>query len=196
MSWQEVLAVGTVVLGSLGGGGVIILGLSGYLGKLWADRLMETERSRHQQRLEELRAGLQATNEKALAEMRTDLEIYRDRHLKTHRDKVEVYRMGADIIATILANFDRASRLAPAEAAQALDSFNLDRIRLYGYLAMMVPQDVMDAHDALIDHLILITNGSVRYDWAQVRTLSIHFINAVRKDLAIDATPIEYRGAL
>ncbi len=113
MSWQEVLAVGTVVLGSLGGGGVIILGLSGYLGKLWADRLMETERSRHQQRLEELRAGLQATNEKALAEMRTDLEIYRDRHLKTHRDKVEVYRMGADIIATILANFDRASRPCP-----------------------------------------------------------------------------------
>ena len=42
MSWQEMLGVGAVVIGSLGGGGVIVLGLSGYLGKLWADRLMES----------------------------------------------------------------------------------------------------------------------------------------------------------
>ena len=132
MSWQEVLGVGVIVIGSLGGGGVIILGLSGYLGKLWADRFMETERSRHQQELERLRADLHASNETTLAGMRTELEIYRERHLKAHRDKVEVYRMAADIVATILANFDRASRLTPAEAVQALDTFNHDRIRLYG----------------------------------------------------------------
>ena len=196
MSWQEVLEVGAVVIGSLGGGGVIILGLSGYLGKLWAARFMEAERNRHQQDLERLRSDLHASNERTLAGIRTELEIYRERHLKAHRDKVEVYRMGTDIIATILANFDRASRLTPAEAVQTLDTFNHDRIRLYGYLAMMVPQEVLDAHDGLIDHLILIARGSVPYDWAQVRALAIQFVNAVRKDLAIDTHPVEYRGRL
>lgn len=196
MTLQEVLTIGAWVVASLGGGGLIVLGLSSFLGKVWADRLMESERARHNQELERLRATLSAENEKAVAQMRTELEIYRERHLKAHRDKVEMYRMATDIIAAILANFDRAHRLTPAQAAQALDSFNLDRIRLYGYLAMMVPQEVMDAHDALIDHLILIANGTVPYQWQQVRTLGIQFVNAVRKDLAIDAQAIEYRGKL
>jgi FMN phosphatase YigB (HAD superfamily) len=196
MTLQEVLTIGAVVVASLGGGGLIVLGLSSFLGKVWADRLMESERARHNQELERLRATLSAENEKAVAQMRTELEIYRERHLKAHRDKVEMYRMATDIIAAILANFDRAHRLTQAQAAQALDSFNLDRIRLYGYLAMMVPQEVMDAHDALIDHLILIANGTVPYQWQQVRALGIEFVNTVRKDLAIDAQAIEYRGKL
>lgn len=196
MTLQEVLTIGAAVVASLGGGGLIVFCLSSFLGKVWADRLMESERARHNQELERLRATLSAENEKAVAQMRTELEIYRERHLKAHRDKVEMYRMATDIIAAILANFDRAHRLTSAQAAQALDSFNLDRIRLYGYLAMMVPQEVMDAHDALIDHLILIANGTVPYQWQQVRALGIQFVNAVRKDLAIDAQAIEYRGKL
>jgi hypothetical protein len=35
------------VIASLGGGGAIVLGFSGWLGKVWAERLMEKERHEH-----------------------------------------------------------------------------------------------------------------------------------------------------
>jgi hypothetical protein len=38
MTWVEALQVGTVVVASLGGGGTIVLGLSGFLGRIWAER--------------------------------------------------------------------------------------------------------------------------------------------------------------
>jgi len=196
MTWKNTLEVGATVVGSLGGGGLIVFGLSGFLGKVWANRLMASERLKHDRNLEELRNLLRGESEKALRKMESDLEIYRERFLKTHRDKVDTYRLAVDIVATILADFDRAHRLSPSEAFQAFDSFNRDRVRLYGYLAMMVPQEVMDAQDVLVDHLLLITNGSRPYEWTQVRSLGIKFINAIRKDLSIDPHPIEYRGAL
>src|SRR5947209_19434584 len=39
MDWRDVLNVALVVIGSLGGGGLIVFGLSGFLGRIWIDRL-------------------------------------------------------------------------------------------------------------------------------------------------------------
>jgi hypothetical protein len=39
MGWLEALKVGAVVIASLGGGGAIVLGLSGFLGQVWMQRL-------------------------------------------------------------------------------------------------------------------------------------------------------------
>lgn len=39
MTWTEALQVGTVVVGALGGGGAIVFAFSGFLGKIWLDRL-------------------------------------------------------------------------------------------------------------------------------------------------------------
>lgn len=39
MNWRDVLNVSLVVIGSLGGGGLIVFGLSGFLGRIWIDRL-------------------------------------------------------------------------------------------------------------------------------------------------------------
>jgi len=49
----------SVVLGfltSLGGGAVIILGVSNWFGKVWAERFMQAEKQRHARELEEMRA--------------------------------------------------------------------------------------------------------------------------------------------
>src|SRR5688572_2273001 len=55
MSWEDALRIVLLALGSLGGGGAIVLGLSGYLGKLWADHAAETQRLRSEQALTTLR---------------------------------------------------------------------------------------------------------------------------------------------
>ena len=39
MNWRDVLNVALVVISSLGGGGLIVFGLSGFLGRIWTDRL-------------------------------------------------------------------------------------------------------------------------------------------------------------
>jgi len=49
MSGYDVLKIVLGVIASLGGGGAIVLLLSGWLGRVWAERLMEKERHAHAQ---------------------------------------------------------------------------------------------------------------------------------------------------
>lgn len=64
--WNTALAV----LGSIGGGGAIVLALSGWLGKLWASRMMAGEVNRHNQEIEALKAKLTIETEDYKARFR------------------------------------------------------------------------------------------------------------------------------
>ena len=44
MSFGDALELGTAIVASLGGGGALVFSLSGYLGKIWADRALEREK--------------------------------------------------------------------------------------------------------------------------------------------------------
>lgn len=52
--------VALAVLASLGGGGAIVFGLSSWLGKVWANRILESDRRRYSEELERLRGQLEA----------------------------------------------------------------------------------------------------------------------------------------
>lgn len=54
MIWKTVLAI----IASVGGGGVIILGLSSYIGKLWADRLLQKKSQDFERELEAYKKDL------------------------------------------------------------------------------------------------------------------------------------------
>lgn len=49
MNIKDILEVSFALLGSLGGGGAIVLGLSNYLGRIWADRGLEKQRHEYSQ---------------------------------------------------------------------------------------------------------------------------------------------------
>ncbi|WP_376890733.1 hypothetical protein, partial [Aeromonas veronii] len=87
---SEYLSIGATIIASLGGSGAIILGLSNYLGKVWAERLMVTEKGNHEQKLERLRVQLQKENQLHLAELNNGLEIYKQTHLREHSDKLVI----------------------------------------------------------------------------------------------------------
>lgn len=55
---DKVFEVALAILGSLGGGAIIIFGFSNWLGKVWADRLMQREKFQYAQDLEDLRQRL------------------------------------------------------------------------------------------------------------------------------------------
>lgn len=58
MQLQELLELSGVILGSIGSGGAIIVAFSSWLGKVWANRLMEKEKAAHSKDLESLRNRL------------------------------------------------------------------------------------------------------------------------------------------
>jgi hypothetical protein len=58
MAWRDAAEVGLVVIGSLGGGGAIVFGLSGFLGRIWLARLESDINSR----LHKLEATLEHGN--------------------------------------------------------------------------------------------------------------------------------------
>ena len=61
MTISEILAVASTVTLSFGGGAVIVIGLSGWLGNIWAKRIVQNESAALQRKLEELRHEMALT---------------------------------------------------------------------------------------------------------------------------------------
>lgn len=192
------MGIVTASILSVGGGGAIVVGLSSWLGKVWANRLMEIERAKHAQDLVKLQSELRHESEAALSALRTELETYKEKHLKGFSDKLAIYRLVVDVIIDLLATFDMisVSGAPPSDAAARFDKFNRGRMQAYGYLCMLAPQSAIDAMDDLIDRLILIAHAQEPYSWPAIRGLALKLINEIRKDVGIDPSPIEYRGKL
>ncbi|MFQ1990253.1 hypothetical protein ACK34V_12990 [Aeromonas veronii] len=192
---SEYLSIGATIIASLGGSGAIILGLSNYLGKVWAERLMVTEKSNHEQKLERLRVQLQKENQLHLAELNNGLEIYKQTHLREHSDKLVIYRATIDLVAIMLAKVEmivlrHKRELSPEEK----ESFETERLKIYGYLAMIAPQEVMDANDAFIDQLLAIIFDGETTSWEEIRAKALCLTNAMRRDIGIDKSDVAYNG--
>jgi len=197
MNLEETIKIASAILLSLGGGGVIVFALSNWLGKIWANRIMSEERAKFERELAELQAKLEKANEESLSKLRTDLEIYRDKNLKAHNDKLGTYGFAITVISDLLADVDLIRRGKKPEG-DALDRFNRNRLKAHGHLAMLAPQSVMNTYDALIDYIFTILEQpiqTVNHDnWKEIRRLAYCLVNAVREDIGVDKSPVEYRG--
>ncbi|HHQ4479042.1 TPA: hypothetical protein ACSPZR_003837 [Aeromonas veronii] len=179
----------------LGGGSVIIFGLANYLGKVWAVRLMNKEMAQHSLALEKLRNKLQLDSQQYLAKLNSDIDFYKQTQLKEHSDKLLIYRATIDLVAAMLAKVDmivlqRKQKLNPEEEEQ----FDTERLKIYGYLAMIAPQDVLDANDELIDQLLEVVFDSDTVGWEIIRAKALNLINAMRQDIGIDKSTVTYNG--
>jgi len=181
MSWEDALKIFATGLVSIGGGSVVVLGLSTWFGKLWADKMLAKQTNK-------LAAQLEST--------KRELDVVMQTTLRFQNDKMVIYRAVIDSVARLLASLDshESGRLVANEAGARFDEFNEQRMRVYGYLAMLAPQSVMDAQDELMDHLLEISHGEAAYEWANVREKALGLLNAVRDDIGIDKSPISYNG--
>jgi hypothetical protein len=183
MEWESVFKFVTASIASIGVGGAVVFALSSWLAKVWAKRILAVETH---------------NLDSALAATKRQLDLAKETTLRFQNDKILTYRAIVDVVARILSSFDshQMGRLQSHEAANRFDEFNEQRIRVYGYLAMLAPQSVMDAQDQLMDYLLKIANGAEEYEWVKVREFALNLLNEVRKDVGIDKSPIEYRGDL
>ena len=72
--WLTILGI----LGSVGGGGAIVAGLSSWLGKVWADRLMAKETAKFREDLERLTKQLERKNYVSKVRFDAEFAIYRE----------------------------------------------------------------------------------------------------------------------
>ncbi len=79
MTIADAWNVASAVLVSLGGGGLIVAAFSNWLGKVWADRLMQRDLARHAEELEKLRSNLEQSQRLLQGEIEKTLFV-----TKTH----------------------------------------------------------------------------------------------------------------
>lgn len=72
--WQIVIGI----LGSIGTAGAIILALSSWLGKIWAERMMAKESAKYREELERLTKQLERKNYVSKVRFDTEFSIYRE----------------------------------------------------------------------------------------------------------------------
>jgi uncharacterized membrane protein len=195
MSYGEIIEIATTILASLGTGALIVLGCSSWLGKIWAERIMEKERASYAMELEKLRSSLNKEVATDLELWKKQLDVTATRSLREISDKLTIYQSTVDLISEVLGDFDRVSRdpVATQNGPDRIDDFNRKRMKAYGRIAMLAPQTVVDTFDGLTDHLFAVASGQKQYVWEEIRQLAIALINEVRIDIGLDKSPIVYR---
>ena len=73
IAWIKVLKIVAGVIAALGGGGAIVAGLSSWIGKVWADRLMVEEKAKYEKELERMTKQLERKN--YVSKVRFDAEF-------------------------------------------------------------------------------------------------------------------------
>lgn len=64
MNYGDIFNVAAAILTSVGGSAIIIMALSSWLGKVWANRILEKDKLKYTSELEKIKAKLQNENEK------------------------------------------------------------------------------------------------------------------------------------
>ncbi len=192
----DVVSIASAVLASLGGAGVIILGLSNWLGKIWAERLMQGERHQHSLQLEAFRSSLNEASSQKLKDIEARLAITKEAVIKEHVDRVTIYRAAIDVVAGMLPKVEMILLGKRGELTmEELTQFENDRLRVYGYLAMHAPQAVMDANDQLIELLMEVIFDGKELEWKKIRDSALRMLNEVRKDVGIRPEGVAYNGS-
>ena len=76
MNWNEIFKIISGVIISVGGAGAIIWKLSSYLGKIWAERHLESIKKEYQKEIESYKAQLDMLKETSLRYSGQQFELY------------------------------------------------------------------------------------------------------------------------
>jgi hypothetical protein len=184
MTFEETIKIASAVLLSIGSGGIIVFALSSWLGKVWANRIMDKERAAFERELAELKSKLEKENSQSVEKLKTDLEIFRDTHLRGLSDRLEAYRHAIDIISDLCTDVHNVGTNHEL-GNKVVTEFNRGRLKAFGYLSILAPQDVMNAYVVLTDYLFAVATGGAKYDWIEIRRLTYILVNAIRMDIGI-----------
>ena len=173
----ELAEIAASVLVSLGGGGTIVLGLSNWLGRVWAERLMEKEKARYEKELENFKAELTRENDRTGQRLREKLALYKD-------------------AITPVVSFILALSNPPlgGNVAMLLVDFEKERLATTALLGMFAPLPVFEAYNEIIDYLFDCRERKRVYEFAEFRRLAFKMLSEIRRDVGVAGDELVYRG--
>ena len=110
-SWTDVLKIVAGVIAALGGGGAIVAGLSSWLGKVWADRLMAKETAKFREDLERLTKQLERKNYVSKVRFDAEFAIYRELCENTDEMERAVYMLFPSGLNSLPKDEDKQKKL-------------------------------------------------------------------------------------
>lgn len=144
MTFQEILKIAGLILGSLGGGAFIVVSLSSWLGNLWARRILQNKK---------------ANSDVHLASIRHELGIAKSAY-EHHLDLILEY------YATFYRHYRLCQRTAHADAYRklpegelkhsrdefldALDGFLADWAAQEGKIRLLLPAKLLETHEEAV----------------------------------------------
>ncbi|MFM5499756.1 MULTISPECIES: hypothetical protein [Aeromonas] len=171
---EEAYYLAQAILISLGGGAAIVLGASSFLGKVWAQRILQQEQSRMALEIEEYK--------NKLSELTVNKQI-------NYYQKLELYKSVSAPLLDLIANITHQEKITP----EHIKSFDKQRLHMTAQLALFSSSDVFDMFMKLIDYVYDSIEADA-FDFHVFRVEMLIFLSAVRKDIGIYSDEVKYKG--
>jgi hypothetical protein len=173
MSVTHVFSVAAAILTSVGGASAIIFFLSSWLGKVWANRILEQDRARYGEELARLKGEVEAANRKFQAEL--DKRIYVHRvHFETEFGALKEIWKAASMLRT------KISGLRP----------RMDFAAPNGEYKVRLQVRIKEFRTALVAFQDAVDNNSPFYPSDVFRELETLLQIAKREELQVDVTEV------
>ncbi len=193
---QGALEIAGTIIVSLGGGGLIVFGLSSWLGKVWADRLMQKEKATHDRDLEDFRAKAvrrleeeKAHYERALEDFKSHLDRENKRAHQTFEERIAFYKEAMNPVIDLITESQRTGKLNQTMWLE----FEKQRLATSIQFAMFASVDTSQAYDTLIDYIFDCSENKKRFSWPELREYAYKVVNEIRKDVGATGEAI-YKG--
>ncbi len=165
--------IAQAILLSIGGGAVIVFTLSSYLAKIWAQRILQNEKTKH---------------DKDIAQFKNQLEELARVHSVNYLQKIDLYKLVSNPIVELVS-------LISKDGLTADHYFEFDRQRLHitAQLALFAPQSVFESFNEMIDY-IYNSLDDTSYEFPIFREKILNLLSEMRKDIGIYKDSVIYRG--
>lgn len=182
------------------------IALTRWFAKVAAENAVEAVRNENKKQLLALKSSYDAE----LETLKSQLEILKNISAKGLDEKLQLYKSIGALIAEALADiqflsweYDTLSEEGKQAFWQRRYRLEVARVQAYGNLALIAPQAVMELYEELESKINQFTrvrlSGQMTAEifmqqWNEVRECGVRFLNEVRKDLGLNATPIHWTG--
>ncbi len=132
------------VLGSIASGGAIVMAISSWLGKVWANRIMAKETAEYKERLERLCKELERKNYVSKVRFDAEFAIYRELNDSTAemiRTSYWLYPDGGDIVPE---DEDKLKEIYKQRFKEASQAHN-NAVRILGANCAFISEDIYDS---------------------------------------------------
>lgn len=169
----EAFEIAQAVLLALGGGGAIVLVLSSWIGKIWAERILANEKH---------------TYDKQLDQFKTEIQFIKERASLNYQQKLELYKAVTGPLVEISALINRDGL-----TADHVNEFDRQRLYITSHLVLFAPENVVHSFNDIVDYLYNSLDSN-NYEFYIFRGMAMQFLSEMRKDIGIYLDDVRYKG--